>query len=479
MRIAQGVDVASRSSRPLWRVEVTCSAVHVIAHGADGQVQLGSVTLNAQTLMARAGEVASWGAALTDDADLLLYGCDVAQTALGQRFVSDLAALTRADVAASSGLTGAAALGGNWILEQTTGVIDAALAISPTEQVQWQGIMALVAGESFANTGSLEGQGGGTGWADSWTGSGTKIQVVGTGLNEPSGQMLVSGGAAQLQLSSPGSTDAVRNLSAAVGADGTTTWISFLVQPNRTGSSVEWAGVKFGSPSATTVFAGFTGNDFTLGVAGSLSPATVSGITPVSGTTYLLVVQINHAAGNDAITLYVNPTPGQTSPTATNTASVNLDLGTFTRVALSGGNGLLSSNTSKLDEIRVGQTYAEVAPNGAPVVATTGTPLSYLENQSATAIDAGLTVSYSTNLTGATVSIIGPNFVSGEDVLAFTNQPGITGSWNAGTGVLTLSGAATVSTIRARWAASLLQAAATARVRRRALLPSWSTTEQP
>ena len=49
-----------------------------------------------------------------------------------------------------------------------------------------------------------------------------------------------------------------------------------------------------------------------------------------------------------------------------------------------------------------------------------------------------------TNLASATVSITA-NFVTGEDVLGFTNQNGITGSYNAATGVLTLTGSATVA----------------------------------
>ncbi|CDX46534.1 Outer membrane adhesin like proteiin (modular protein) [Mesorhizobium sp. ORS 3359] len=79
-----------------------------------------------------------------------------------------------------------------------------------------------------------------------------------------------------------------------------------------------------------------------------------------------------------------------------------------------------------------------------------GGSLSYTENQAATAIDTALTASDvdSANLTGATVSI-SANFVSGQDVLGFTNQNGITGSYNAATGVLTLSGTATVAQYQA------------------------------
>ena len=44
------------------------------------------------------------------------------------------------------------------------------------------------------------------------------------------------------------------------------------------------------------------------------------------------------------------------------------------------------------------------------------------------------------------------NFVTGEDVLGFTTQNGITGSFNATTGVLTLTGSATWPTTRRRCA---------------------------
>jgi hypothetical protein len=97
-------------------------AVHVLSHGSDGHLQLGRTVLDAQTLMQRAAEIAGWSEALTADADLLLYGCDVAQGAAGRQLVHDLAALTGADVAASTDLTGAAARGGDWALERLASV---------------------------------------------------------------------------------------------------------------------------------------------------------------------------------------------------------------------------------------------------------------------------------------------------------------------------------------------------------------------
>jgi hypothetical protein len=81
----------------------------------------------------------------------------------------------------------------------------------------------------------------------------------------------------------------------------------------------------------------------------------------------------------------------------------------------------------------------------APVVVTSGGTTAALE-QTPIAVDSALTVSDvdSPNLAGATVAITG-GFQSGEDVLGFVNQNGITGSYNSATGVLTLSGSASVA----------------------------------
>jgi len=52
-----------------------------------------------------------------------------------------------------------------------------------------------------------------------------------------------------------------------------------------------------------------------------------------------------------------------------------------------------------------------------------------------------------TNWTGATVQFTS-NYVNGQDVLGFVNELGITGAWNAATGVMTLSGTSSVSNYR-------------------------------
>lgn len=61
----------------------------------------------------------------------MLYGCDVALDFVGQSFVSQLAAFTGADVAASDDATGNLVAGGDWELEYNTGQVDAAALASP------------------------------------------------------------------------------------------------------------------------------------------------------------------------------------------------------------------------------------------------------------------------------------------------------------------------------------------------------------
>jgi hypothetical protein len=88
--------------------------------------------------------------------------------------------------------------------------------------------------------------------------------------------------------------------------------------------------------------------------------------------------------------------------------------------------------------------------NDAPIVTTSGSALAYVENSGAIAVDGGLTVTDADNatLTGATITISG-NYINGQDTLSFTDQNGITGNWNAGSGTLTLSGASSVANYQA------------------------------
>ncbi len=112
------------------------AAIHVLSHGSSGSLKLGNTHLSGNNLDDYAGQLSAWGVSLAEGADILLYGCNVAEGAWGIEFVADLAGATDADVAASSDLTGAAMLGGDWILEASSGPIE-----SPTLAGDYQGVL--------------------------------------------------------------------------------------------------------------------------------------------------------------------------------------------------------------------------------------------------------------------------------------------------------------------------------------------------
>jgi plastocyanin len=85
-------------------------------------------------------------------------------------------------------------------------------------------------------------------------------------------------------------------------------------------------------------------------------------------------------------------------------------------------------------------------PNAAPTLSGSGGTLAYAEGSGAVAVDTSVTVADpdGVNLASATISIM-TNFIAGEDSLGFANQNGITGSYNASTGVLTLTGSSSIA----------------------------------
>ncbi|WP_173202222.1 Ig-like domain-containing protein, partial [Geobacter sp. SVR] len=124
------------------------SSVHIFSHGASGSILIGTTNLDAGTISGRSAEISAWSASLTADADILLYGCDVAAGSQGLGFIGKLAEATGADVAASTDPTGATAKGGNWVLETATGTIEAR---SPLTRAAMAGYGALMDGPTITS----------------------------------------------------------------------------------------------------------------------------------------------------------------------------------------------------------------------------------------------------------------------------------------------------------------------------------------
>jgi len=108
------------------------SAVHIIADGKAGQIDFssGALSLGNVTTGSHAADLSTIGSALSANGDLMIWSCNTAAGSTGQAFIDALAQQTGADVAASTGITGAASLGGNWILEAQTGPIEATVPLT-------------------------------------------------------------------------------------------------------------------------------------------------------------------------------------------------------------------------------------------------------------------------------------------------------------------------------------------------------------
>lgn len=249
--------------------------------------------------------------------------------------------------------------------------------------------------EGFAYTAgeTLAGKNGGTGWSGPWSvtdGSGNALPATSSGyivsgLNYTDSQgntLVASGGAWQ--------TDAgvffgqARRLSAVTsGTGGTTRWISFLVKQAATTSGVNYAaaslgtGYSFGSPALMGGISGsgpinaFT-NCFYCGAGGSATAVPIAGFG--AGHVAFVVLEVNftaNPAAEDTIRIRINPRLDNAGPVIAMGGGAN-----FGEV-LSGLTLAWGDNRSFVfDELRVGDSYAAVAPF-VPAAATGTTVFSF------------------------------------------------------------------------------------------------------
>ena len=125
-------------------------AVHLVSHGSAGVIYLGSDTLTNEAMTSAQARTAlvDLGQALKADGDVLVYSCDVGEGDAGLAWTAQLAEITGADVAASTDLTGANELGGNWVLERQVGAIDTEL-FTAGDVVAYSGLLAAPTSENF------------------------------------------------------------------------------------------------------------------------------------------------------------------------------------------------------------------------------------------------------------------------------------------------------------------------------------------
>ncbi|MEV9498447.1 DUF4347 domain-containing protein [Aliarcobacter butzleri] len=126
--VGQGVETYLVSSmdeiKSILQNQTNIDSIHILSHGKTGEITVGNDILNKNTLQNFDEVLESMKSSLTQDGDILLYGCNVGNDGKGQEFIDLLASETQADIAASNDITGSNNLGGDWDLEAKSGTIE-------------------------------------------------------------------------------------------------------------------------------------------------------------------------------------------------------------------------------------------------------------------------------------------------------------------------------------------------------------------
>jgi hypothetical protein len=198
-------------------------AVHIVSHGGPGNLQLGSIQLNSDNLDEYCDRLQQWKKALAPNADILLYGCNVAAEIAppiaGRSFLQRLNQLTGADIAASKNLTGSAALGGDWDLEVTIGSIETPLAFTQEAIASYDRLLATINVTTTADEDNgILGGGGGISLREA-----IRYSAAGDTINLPAGTFTLTIAGANEDLGAVGDLDITKNLTITGSGAATTT----------------------------------------------------------------------------------------------------------------------------------------------------------------------------------------------------------------------------------------------------------------
>ncbi|MEM8639004.1 MAG: DUF4347 domain-containing protein [Cyanobacteria bacterium P01_G01_bin.54] len=152
-----GIEVITTELAEIAEQGGQVDAVSITAEGHEGNFWLGNTWITHESVQDYSDQLATWGAALTESADLLLYSCFTALGDTGAALMNSLAQFTGADVAASTNATGSANYSGDWTLESSTGSIEAETPFTDETLDAWTGKLATltVTNANDAGAGSL------------------------------------------------------------------------------------------------------------------------------------------------------------------------------------------------------------------------------------------------------------------------------------------------------------------------------------
>jgi Domain of unknown function (DUF4347) len=141
--------VLDRATPPARQIAVALhgvrglDAVHVIAHGAPGQVNFAAGPWSVETAENEPDDFAAIGRAIAAHGDLRLWSCHTGAGVAGGRFAARLARATGVGVATASGLVGATARGGRWNVASGREAADARPPLTARGLAAYSGILAL------------------------------------------------------------------------------------------------------------------------------------------------------------------------------------------------------------------------------------------------------------------------------------------------------------------------------------------------
>ncbi len=119
LRLEAGSDAMRQILDYLGSADTQYDAIHIVSHGNAGYF-----VLNGEVFDSEHFDAAEWtavGEHVTENGDILLYGCNLAESEAGRDFIAQIADASGADVAASTNATG---ISGDWSLEYSHGLIE-------------------------------------------------------------------------------------------------------------------------------------------------------------------------------------------------------------------------------------------------------------------------------------------------------------------------------------------------------------------
>ncbi|MHC1481395.1 DUF4347 domain-containing protein, partial [Frateuria aurantia] len=373
-------------------------AIHLISHGADGQIIAGNAVLDEASLSTYSADLAAIGAAMKSGGDFLIYGCDVAQNADGKALVQDIASLTALNVAASTNDTGATSLGGDWTLEYEVGTVHTQTILNASSAASYDGLLAETV-EDFAGHDGYD--------------SGTVLSFTLDGITyttDVASRTIASTGYPTNNLADESANEV------GLGFDIDIVGISSVTITMADGSAFNLSSIDIDAIADTNVTITANGSSTGEVVYSSNGQELTETVSTASNSAFQNVTSVTISGSNLVLDLahivYEKVAPAQTLTTTT------------------GATSFLSS-----DETVTGSTAAAVAVDSG---------ITYTDTESSTAVSATVKIS--------------SGYVSGQDTLSFvdtdpTTYGDILASWDSSTGVLTLTAESSVTT--AQWQAVL------------------------